>query len=51
MEWGAGLADVVSMSLGSTEPSDGRSRQVTSLCHVFSRPRLLRSWVMARTSG
>ena len=23
MEWGAGLADVVSMSLGSTEPSDG----------------------------
>ncbi len=33
------------------EPRDGISRQVTSLCQVFSRPRLSRSWVMASTSG
>ena len=33
------------------EPSEGISRQVTSLCQVFSRPRLFSSWVIASTSG
>ncbi len=33
------------------EPSEGISRQVTSLCQAFSRPRLFSLWVIASTSG
>ena len=35
----------------STEPSEGHSRQVTSLCHRFSRPLAVSSFSRRTTSG